>query len=89
MARLAMFIDAAYANKLANDTFNLWIDYEKFSRRLHKKIAAHTAEPLDLLRTYYYDCLPIKKIRRLRSKRSGWGRREGFTMPSETCAVLL
>ena len=60
MARLATFIDAAYANSLARDTFKLWIDYDKFSNRIHQEIAAATVEPLDLLRTYYYDCLPYQ-----------------------------
>ena len=60
MARLATFIDAAYSNALARDTFKVWIDYEKFSRRIHEIVADNTAEPLDLLRTYYYDCPPYQ-----------------------------
>lgn len=60
MARLATFIDAAYANRLARDTFGIWIDYRKFGNRIHETIVANTAEPLDLLRTYYYDCLPYQ-----------------------------
>ena len=35
----------------------MWIDYDKFRRRIHEEIAASTAESLDLLRTYYYACL--------------------------------
>lgn len=60
MARLAIFIDAAYANNLGRDTFRIWIDYERFSNGIHTEIAAQTLEPLDLLRTYYYDCLPYQ-----------------------------
>ena len=60
MARLATFIDAGYVNSLARDTFRLRIDYERFSNRIRELIAANTTEPLDLLRTYYYDCLPYQ-----------------------------
>ena len=60
MARLATFIDGGYANAIARDHFQIRIDFEKFSRRIHEEIAAKTAEPLDLLRTYYYDCLPYQ-----------------------------
>lgn len=60
MARLAIFIDAGYSNALARDTFKVRIDYDKFRRHIHGVIAENTVEPLDLLRTYYYDCLPYQ-----------------------------
>lgn len=60
MARLAIFIDAGYSNNLAQHTFRLRIDYERFRNRIHEIIASDTVEPLDLLRTYYYDCLPYQ-----------------------------
>ena len=60
MARLGIFIDGGYTTALARDQFGVWIDFEKFSRQVRDEIAADTAEPLDLLRTYYYDCLPYQ-----------------------------
>ena len=60
MARLAIFIDAGYSNALARDAFKLRIDYDQFRRQIHRVIADNTVEPLDLLRTYYYDCLPYQ-----------------------------
>ena len=60
MARLAIFIDAGYSNALARDTFKLRIDYDEFRKQIHQVIADNTVEPLDLLRTYYYDCLPYQ-----------------------------
>ncbi len=56
MARLAIFIDAGYSNALARDRFKIWIDYDVFRNRIRDKISENTSEPLDLLRTYYYDC---------------------------------
>ena len=57
MARLAIFIDGGYTTALSRDCYQVWIDFEKFSQRIHETIASSTAEPLDLLRTYYYGCL--------------------------------
>ena len=42
------------------DEFRIWIDFAKLSAMIHSEIAVNTREPLDLLRTYYYDCLPFQ-----------------------------
>ena len=60
MARLAIHIDGAYAGKLAENEFRTWFDYEKLSSKIKSKIASRTQEPLDLVRTYFYDCLPYQ-----------------------------
>ena len=61
MARLAIFIDGGYIAKLAEHHFQVWVDFEKLSNETRDKIAANTREPLDLLRTYFYDCLPYQR----------------------------
>lgn len=60
MAQLAIFIDGAYAAKIAAQNLRIWIDYEKLSNAIRDMIAGSTQEPLDLLRTYFYDCLPYQ-----------------------------
>ena len=61
MAKLAIYVDGGYVGKLAEHHFNgQWVDYEKFSHKVLQVIGASTQEPLDLLRTYYYDCLPYQ-----------------------------
>lgn len=57
MARLAIFIDGGYTAALSRSHYQVRIDFEKFSQRIHETIANDTAEPLDLLRTHYYACL--------------------------------
>lgn len=59
MARLATFIDDGYLKKLAQQA-DIWIDYGMFAREIEEIIDRSTKEPLDLLRTYCYDCLPYK-----------------------------
>ena len=59
MARLAIFIDGGYIDVLARE-FNVRVDYDKFVKEVVNLISSKTVEPLDLLRTYYYDCLPYQ-----------------------------
>ena len=60
MARLAVFIDGGYLAKLAEQEFGIWVDFEKLSEAVRTAIAAKTLEPLDILRTYFYDALPYQ-----------------------------
>ena len=60
MARLAIFLDGGYIDQLASNEFSTWIDYEKLVREITNVVTSRTAEPLDLLRTYYYHCLPYQ-----------------------------
>ena len=60
LARLAIFIDKGYLDVLARDDFQLRIDNGRLSDKITSVVSAGTAEPVDLLRTYYYDCLPYQ-----------------------------
>lgn len=55
MARLAIFIDGNYLMRTAEPVN---IDYEKLPEEILSHIDHRTSEPVDLLRTYFYDCLP-------------------------------
>ena len=58
MARLAILIDGAYLQRVAQDFFDASIDYSVLPGRIRELVAADASEPLDLLRTYFYDALP-------------------------------
>ena len=60
MARLAIFIDGGYLANLAEHHFRIRVDHEKLGNEIRDVIAGSTREPLDLLRTYFYDCLPYQ-----------------------------
>ena len=60
MARLAIFIDGGYVDALASSEFSVWVDYGKFVKEVVGVVSSKTAGPLDLLRTYYYHCLPYQ-----------------------------
>lgn len=60
MARLAIFIDGGYVDRLAIDHFDVRIDFSKFVSEITAAVSGKTAEPMDLLRTYYYRCLPYQ-----------------------------
>ena len=60
MFRLAIFIDGAYLDKVAQSV-NLRVDYEKLSSQILSQVSARTpAAPIDLLRTYYYNGRPYQ-----------------------------
>jgi uncharacterized LabA/DUF88 family protein len=60
MARLAIFIDGGYICTLAEKEFRIWVDYEILPKKFLEIVQSKTPEPVDLLRTYYYDCLPYQ-----------------------------
>jgi uncharacterized LabA/DUF88 family protein len=60
MARLAVFIDGGYLDALARDEFSVWVDYKKLVAQVQLTVAAKTPDSVDLLRTYYYHCLPYQ-----------------------------
>lgn len=60
MARLAIFIDGGYMRAIAYNEYFVRVDYSKFANKILRAVANKTADPVDLLRTYYYDCLPFQ-----------------------------
>lgn len=62
MARLAIHIDGGYISNVARSA-GKWVDFELLSAKVAAKIRETTEEPLDLIRSYYYDCLPYQSAR--------------------------
>ena len=60
MARLAIFLDGGYVDKLSYQEFNVRPAYDRFSTAIAEHIRASTHEPVDLLRTFYYHCPPYQ-----------------------------
>ena len=52
MGRIAIFIDGGYSGKLCKEHFKSRVDYEKFVQWI--------SGSSEILRTYYYDCLPYQ-----------------------------
>lgn len=77
MARLAIFIDGGYLDKLA-ETAAVRIDYQLFPQEVTKAVGDRTPEPLDLLRTYYYHCLPYQSASPTPEEAERYSRRRRF-----------
>ncbi len=60
MARLAIFMDGGYVDRIAQDEFGVRPDYGKLSESIAGVIRERTLEPLDLFRTFYYHCPPYQ-----------------------------
>lgn len=78
MARLAIFIDGGYVDALAEDEFSIRVDFGKFSEEIRQIVAAKTPEPLDLLRTFYYHCLPYQSSPPTDDERRRFGQMRRF-----------
>ena len=78
MARLAIFIDGGYTAKLAEQEFAIWIDYERLSEEVRAAIGSNTLEPLDLVRSYFYDCLPYQSAQPTPEESRRYGARRSF-----------
>ena len=59
MARLAIHIDGGYVSHVGKNA-DVRIDYKILSDKVAAEIRATSREPLDLIRTYYYDCPPYQ-----------------------------
>jgi hypothetical protein len=76
MARLAVFIDGAYLDSIARFNFGgASIDLEKFASEVQATVTADTPEPVDLLRTFYYNCPPYQSAAARSPNNAGskWG----------------
>ena len=61
LARAGAFLDGGYLQQLRRSEFRgATADLALLAERIRDRIAGDTAEPLDILRTYYYDCPPYR-----------------------------
>ncbi len=71
MGRIATFIDGAYLDFILRDEFALAkLDYALLSKKM--------AEPNELLRTYYYNCLPYQSNPPTAEERQRFGQKQSF-----------
>lgn len=59
MSRLAIFIDGGYLDNLSQEEFNVHVDFAKINAEILKVVSAKSPGT-ELLRTYYYHCLPYQ-----------------------------
>ena len=78
MARLAIFVDGGYVDALANRQFSAGADYEKLAGLITSVVADATAEPLDLLRTFYYSAAPYQSNPPTSDERERYSRFRSF-----------
>lgn len=61
MARLAIFIDGGYVDAICRrEARGAQIDLQKLVTAVHRIVDNSTAEPVDLLRSFYYSCPPYQ-----------------------------
>lgn len=78
MPRLAIFVDGGYLDKLAEDEFSIRIDMQKLVRKVLEIVDSKTPENVDLLRTFYYHCLPYQSNPPTSEEATRFGNRRRF-----------
>ena len=56
---MAVFVDGGYVAKVSAAS-STRVDVGKLANKVREQLGESTYEPLDLVRTYYYDCLPYQ-----------------------------
>lgn len=78
MSRLAIFIDGGYLNSLSDDEFLIRIDLGKFSEEIRQIVSSRSQDPVDLLRAFYYDCLPYQSSPATDDEKIRFGKKRKF-----------
>ena len=79
MSRLAIFVDGGYVEALARQQFGGGrVDFEELSGEIHRRVVAASPGPVDLLRTYYYDCPPYQSRTPTDDERERYRRKRSF-----------
>jgi uncharacterized LabA/DUF88 family protein len=60
MSMLAIFIDGAYLDNICRDEYHLRIDIGKLGEEIRKVVSNKSRDNVDILRMFYYDCLPYQ-----------------------------
>jgi uncharacterized LabA/DUF88 family protein len=80
VGKLAIFVDGAYLDFLLKEEFGrAYIDYALLAEAIRGEVAAKSAEPVDILRTYYYHCLPHQSPQPTQEESERYGRMRRFT----------
>ena len=78
MSRLAIFVDGGYVDALAEDEFQMRIDVGKLVDGIQNVVATGTTDSLDILRTFYYHCLPYQSNPPTQAEAERYGRKRSF-----------
>lgn len=80
MARLAIFVDGACVESLCRDYYaGMRVDFGRFPEAIRTVVAALTPEPVDLLRTLYYNCPPYQSNPPTEAERNRYAAYRRFT----------
>ena len=60
MANLAVFIDGGYLEALQKHEFDVRLDVKKLVDEILQHIENESADPVELMRAYYYHCRPYR-----------------------------
>lgn len=78
MSRLAVFVDGGYLSSLAKDEFSIRVDLGSLSEEIRQVVDSKTPDSVELLRTFYYDCLPYQSNPPTTDEAARFGKKRQF-----------
>jgi uncharacterized LabA/DUF88 family protein len=60
MSMLAIFIDGGYLDAVSRDEYSVRVDIAKLGEAIRQHVSSKLQDNVNLLRMFYYDCLPYQ-----------------------------
>jgi uncharacterized LabA/DUF88 family protein len=78
MSRLAVFVDGGYLDSVSMDEYSIRADLAKLGEEVRKIVDSSTPDSVELLRVFYYDCLPYQGNPPTPDEASRFGKKRSF-----------
>ena len=78
MSRLAVFVDGGYLDSLSLIEFGERVDLAKLGGEIRQVVDSKTPDNIELLRTFYYDCLPYQSNPPTPEEAARFSKKRGF-----------
>jgi len=60
MSMLAIYIDGGYLDNISREEYSTRVDVAKLGEEIRKVVSSKSKDSVDILRIFYYDCLPYQ-----------------------------
>lgn len=78
MSMLAIFIDGGYLDSISRDEYSTRVDIAKLGEEIRQVVGSKSRDNVDILRMFYYDCLPYQSRNPTQEEADRFGKKRSF-----------
>lgn len=78
MSMLAIFIDGGYLDSISRDEYSTRVDIAKLGEEIRQVVGSKSRDTVDILRMFYYDCLPYQSRNPTQEEADRFGKKRTF-----------